>query len=378
MSFKPVFKKFEEEQLNDCLRQYETITDADVLNALRNPKPTIYDFIALTSDQAILHLEEIAQKSKKITSERFGKIIQLYAPLYFSSECSNNCSYCSFSMDNNIVRKTLTIEELRKEGKFLKNLGFSHILLVSGEDRRTITTDYIAECIHSLKDIFSSISIEIAPQDVDEYKIFAEAGCEGVTVYQETYNRQEYKKHHIAGKKRIFDYRIDTPDRACQAGMRNVGIGALFGLAQWKVEALSLFTHLTYLQKTYWRTFFSLAFPRLRDHVSEYNPPPENELSDVKLVQLICAFRICFNDTGIVLSTRENPTFRDQVFPLGITRMSAGSSTEVGGYTGEISKNEPQFQIEDHRSVQEVFTSIQGQGYDPVWKDWEGIMHARS
>lgn len=376
MSFKDVFKKFESEQLANCLNKYNNITDIDVLNALASAKPCIADFIALTSDAATPHLEQIAQKSKQITGERFGKVIQLYAPLYFSSECSNNCSYCSFSMDNDIVRKTLNMEELRREGKYLKKQGFSHILLVSGEDRKVITTDYIAECIHNLKDIFSSISIEIAPQDIDEYKIFAEAGCEGVTVYQETYNRQEYKKHHIAGKKRIFDYRIDTADRACLAGMRNIGIGALFGLAEWKVEALSIFTHLSYLQKTYWRTFFSVAFPRLRDHVSEYNPPPENELSDIKLVQLICAFRICFQDTGIVLSTRENPAFRDQVFPLGITRMSAGSSTEVGGYTGETSRNEPQFQIEDHRSVMEVYHSIEKLGYAPVWKDWEGLMHA--
>lgn len=376
MSFKNVFKSFEEEQLPYYLSKYEDISESDVWNALRTNNPGILDFIALTSDKAIEHLEAIAHRSKQITSERFGKVIQLYAPLYFSSECSNKCTYCSFSMDNDIVRKTLDMNELRRESKFLKQQGFSHILLVSGEDRKVITTEYIAECIQNVKEIFPSVSIEIAPQDTNEYKIFAEAGCEGVTVYQETYDRKEYKRHHVAGKKRIFDYRIDTADRACEAGMRQIGIGALFGLAQWKVEALSIFTHLTYLQKKYWRTFFSVAFPRLRAHVGEYNPPPEAELSDIKLVQLICAFRICFHDTGIVLSTRESPEFRDQVLSLGVTRMSAGSSTEVGGYTGETSKNEPQFQIEDHRSVAEVYSKIQELGYDPVWKDWEGLMHA--
>lgn len=376
MTFKEIFKRFEDEHLNNYLSSFDKIAEADVLHALEKPNKDIFDFIALLSDTAINHLEKIANYSQKITNERFGKSIQLYAPLYFSSECSNKCSYCSFSMDNNIVRKTLTIDELRREGKYLKNQGFSHILLVSGEDRRVITTDYIAECIHSLKDIFASISIEIAPQDIHEYQIFADAGCDGVTVYQETYNRTEYKKHHIAGKKRIFDYRIDTPDRACQAGMRNVGIGALFGLAPWKIEALSLFAHLSYLQKKYWKTFFTVAFPRLRDHVSEYKTLPEYELSDLKLVQMICAFRICFPDTGIVLSTREKSEFRDQVFSLGITRMSAGSSTEVGGYTGEVAKNEPQFQIEDHRSVNEVYHRIKELGYDPIWKDWESLMHA--
>lgn len=375
-TFKTIFKQYEETQLARDLALFETINETDVLNAIERPQRNITDFVALLSDVATPHLEAIALLSQKTTKERFGKTIQLYAPLYFSSECSNKCSYCSFSVDNKIVRKTLTIDELRREGKFLQQQGFSHVILVSGEDRRIITTEYIAECIHSLKDLFASVAIEVAPQDIKEYQIFAETGCDGVTVYQETYNREEYKKHHIAGKKRIFDYRIDTPDRACEAGMRNIGIGALFGLAPWKTEALSLFTHLSYLQKKYWKMAFTVAFPRLRDHVSQYKPLPEFELSDLKLVQMVCAFRLCFPDTGIVLSTRETPEFRDQVLSLGVTRMSAGSSTEVGGYTGEVEKNEPQFQISDHRSADEVYHRIKELGYDPVWKDWEGIMHA--
>ncbi|PCJ58318.1 MAG: 2-iminoacetate synthase ThiH [Planctomycetota bacterium] len=374
--YKNIFKEFEKNERPFYLNEYNRISDQQITSALQNPNPTIADFIALTSDKAIDHLEDIAHKSKRITEERFGKTIQLFSPLYFSSECSNKCTYCSFSMDNDIVRKTLTIPELMKEGQYLKNKGFSHVLLVAGEDNRVITTEYIVECIHSIKKIFPSVIIEIAPQNIEEYQIFAEAGCEGVTVYQETYDRDQYKLHHLGGKKRIFDYRIDTPDRACIAGMRNVAIGALFGLTHWQIDTLSIYHHLSYLQKKYWRTSFSIAFPRLRAHVGEYDPPPEYILNDTKLVQLICAFRICFPDTGIVLSTRESAVFRDQVFQLGITKMSAGSSTEVGGYTGDIPPNEPQFQLEDLRSAEEVAQSIKNLGYDPVWKDWEGTMHA--
>lgn len=374
--YKNLFKEFETNERPYYLKQYDTVTDNQIIQALNNKNPTIEDFIALTSDKGIEYLEELATKSKNITEERFGKTIQLFTPLYFSSECSNKCTYCSFSMDNDIVRKTLTIPELMKEGEFLKNKGFSHVLLVAGEDRRVITTEYVADCIHSIKKVFPSVTIEIAPQNIEEYQVFADAGCEGVTVYQETYDREQYKLHHLGGKKRIFDYRIDTPDRACQAGMRNVAIGGLFGLTKWQIDALSIFHHLSYLQKKYWRTSFSIAFPRLRAHVGEYNPPPEFVLNDTKLVQLICAFRICFPDTGIVLSTRESASFRDQVFKFGITKMSAGSSTEVGGYTGDIPPNEPQFQLEDLRSADEVANSIKEYGYDPVWKDWEGTMHA--
>lgn len=374
--FKDVFKNFEQIQLPYHLSQFDTITDDQIKQAIYNPNNSIEKFIALLSDKALDYIEEIAQASHAITNERFGKTIQLYAPLYFSSECSNKCTYCSFSMDNDIVRKTLTFEELHKEAIHLKKIGFQHVLLVSGEDRKVITNEYISECIRRCKEVFPSVTIEIAPQDIKEYELFANSGCEGVTVYQETYDRVAYKQHHVAGKKRLFDYRIDTADRACQAGMRNIAIGALFGLSSWKIEALSLFTHLKYLQKKYWRTHFSVAFPRLRDHVGTYHSSDATNLVDSKLAQLVCAFRLCFHDTGIVLSTRENPEFRDSMLPLGITRMSAGSSTEVGGYTGEVTPNEPQFQIEDLRPASEVYKRIKELGYDPIWKDWEGTMYA--
>jgi 2-iminoacetate synthase len=343
-------------------------TAADVERALSKNKRDIEDFKALISPAAAPYLEQMAQLSNKITQKRFGKTVQLYAPLYLSNECQNICNYCGFSYDNKIKRKTLAGMEILQEAEFLKKQGFEHVLLVTGEATKTVGVEYLKNAIRLLRPHFANISIEVQPLEEDEYKTLVAEGLYAVLVYQETYHKENYKLYHLKGKKSNFDYRLDTPDRLGNAGIHKIGLGVLIGLEDWRTDNFFTALHVGYLEKHFWQTRYSISFPRLRPASGLIEP--KSVITDKELVQLICAWRIFNEEIELSISTRENEFFRDHVIQLGATAMSAGSKTNPGGYTVEPESLE-QFEIDDSRSVAEVKQMIEGKGYKPVWKDWE-------
>ncbi|ETN94740.1 thiazole biosynthesis protein ThiH [Zhouia amylolytica AD3] len=353
---------------DDTMQSILGKTAVDVQHALNSKKRTLEDFKALISPAAKPYLEEMAQLSSLITKKRFGNTMHMYAPLYLSNECQNICTYCGFSLTNKIPRRTLTDEEILKEAAFLKAKGYDHILLVTGEANRTVGVDYLNNAIQLIRSQFSNISIEVQPLDQNEYELLASNGLYAVLVYQETYHREEYKKHHPKGKKSNFDYRLETPDRLGKAGMHKIGLGALFGLEDWRADSFFTALHLKYLQKTYWKTKYSISFPRLRPFSGGLEP--KVEMTDTDLVQLICAYRLLDEDVELSISTREREVFRDHIVQLGITSMSAESKTNPGGYTIDKQSLE-QFEISDERSTETISQMLKSQNIEPVWKDWE-------
>ncbi|KAB2653063.1 MAG: 2-iminoacetate synthase ThiH [Verrucomicrobia bacterium] len=393
-------------------RSLETSSTA-ARQLLTKDKLSLADFAALISPAAAGLLEPLSRRSQQVTQQRFGKVIRLFAPLYLSNECINNCKYCGFSRDNAILRVTLSVEEVRREARALAAQGFRNILLVAGEHPKFVSNGYMAECVAALHEEIPSVSLEVGPMETEEYRPMVAAGADGLVVYQETYDRAIYDDMHTAGPKKNFDWRLETPERAYDAGFRRLGIGALFGLADWRYEALSVAAHADYLLKNCWKAQVTLSLPRLRPCAGEFEPL--THLSDRELVQLVCAFRLMFPDVGLVLSTREPAKLRDGLFPLGITLISAGSHTEPGGYTGAGKENihqtvrgriieagssewavgressqdgssvaspqqtknttaTGQFNIADDRSPEEVAKLIQSLGYEPVWKDWDAAL----
>lgn len=348
-------------------------TELDVRLALQKHKRTLEDFKALVSPAAQNFLEPMAQLSHRLTQRRFGKTIQMYAPLYLSNECQNICTYCAFSLDNKIPRKTLNGTELLQEVEVLKQMGYDHVLLVTGEANKTVGTAYLQQALQLIRAHFSSISMEVQPLEQEDYELLRGEGLNTVLVYQETYHKDNYKQYHTKGKKSNFYYRLETPDRLGKAGIHKIGLGTLIGLEDWRTEAFFTALHLQYLEKTYWRTRYSVSFPRLRpieQAGQEQHKDFERYMSDRELVQLICAYRLLDEELEISLSTREEERFRDHIIPLGITSMSAGSKTNPGGYAVAPQSLE-QFDISDERSPEEMAAVIRANGYEPVWKDWD-------
>ena len=345
--------------------------------------------IAPKSDPA---LEAMAQEADRITRRNFGKTMRMFAPLYLSNECINNCQYCGFSRDNPILRVTLTIDQVRREAEHLAKQGFRNILLVAGEHPKFVSDGYLEDCIQAIRSFIPTVALEVGPMEAPEYARMVNAGAEGLVVYQETYDPAVYRELHTAGPKKNFDWRLDCPERAYQGGYRRIGIGALFGLADWHTEVFGLAAHLEHLYRHCWKASFTVSFPRMRPAAGEFKP--KFFLPDREFVQLISAFRITFPEVGIVLSTREPAALRDAILPIDITSMSAGRHTEPGGYTGEgqhdlhltvkgrrvelatdtsCSKKQAteQFGIADHRTPAEISSMLRQKGFDPVWKDWD-------
>jgi len=346
------------------------------------------DLISPKSDH---ELEAMAQASRSLTLQNFGRTMRLFAPLYLSNECINNCRYCGFSRDNPILRVTLEVDEVIAEAQHLARQGFRQILLVAGEHPKFVSRDYLAECVRSLVPAFSSISIEVGPMETEDYVRIVEAGAEGLVVYQETYNRGVYAEMHTAGPKRDFNFRLDCAERGYAAGFRRLGIGALIGLSRWQDEAIALAAHLEYLFRHCWQAQITVSLPRLRPAAGGFRPL--FSITDRELAQLVCALRIVFPQLGIVLSTRERALLRDSLALIGVTMMSAGSHTEPGGYTrqgrkhlhktvrgriaapeyqdGEDQLATGQFEISDERSPAEIAAVLRRRGLEPVWKDWD-------
>ena len=353
-------------------KRLEATTTSDVEKALSEPAGSYHfeKLAALISPAAENYLEQMAQLAHQLTIQRFGRTIRLYAPLYLSNYCINSCRYCGFNKDNKFRRTRLTIAQALQEAEVIASEGFRDILLVSSEDRNFISIKYLTELAGKLRNKFSSISIEVYPMSTAEYAQLFNAGIEGVTLYQETYNRQAYHYYHPAGPKSDYDDRLNTPDKIASAGMREVGLGVLLGLKNWHVEVLALAEHAHYLIKRYWRSHISFSFPRLRPAYAVTDSQFESLISDRNFVQMIMALRLCFADTGLVLSTREGSQLRDHLIKLGITKLSAGSKTNPGGYSG-CSEAIKQFEIDDNRDPAQVAAMIKQAGFEPVWKDWD-------
>jgi 2-iminoacetate synthase len=373
--FKEVFDTYDREEIK---KNISAKTGADVISALQKEKRTLEDFKALISPAAAPYLEQMAQLSHSLTQKRFGRTLQMYVPLYLSNECQNICTYCAFSYDNKIKRKTLSDDEILKEVEVIKQMGYDHVLLVTGEANQTVGVEYLQHAIQLIRPHFSNISIEVQPLDQNEYEILLAEGLNTVLVYQETYHKENYKIHHPKGKKSNFDYRLETPDRLGKAGVHKIGLGVLIGLEDWRTDCFFTALHLDYLEKTYWQTKYSISFPRLRpielgNAESSAMKDFAEFMTDKELVQLICAYRIFNEEVELSLSTRESEKFRNHVIKLGITSISAGSKTNPGGYAVEPQSLE-QFEISDERSPAEIAHIIKQQGYEPVWKDWDRVI----
>lgn len=349
-------------------------TSADVRLALArvNSGLNLDDLAALLSPAAAPFLEEMAQLSHQRTVERFGRTMLLYAPLYLTNVCGNVCTYCGFSAINRIARKALNEAEILAEAAVLQAYGFDHVLLVTGESPR-YGFDYLREALRLLRPRFASLSMEVQPLEQAEYAALAAEGLSAVLVYQESYNPVVYAAQHVKGPKADMAYRLDTPDRLGRAGVKKIGLGALYGLSDWRTESWFVGLHLRYMEQQHWRTRYSISFPRLRPHAgaaSDLQPINERDL-----VQAACAFRLFSQEVELALSTRESAAFRNHAVRLGFTTMSAGSRTDPGGYAGQVLSLK-QFEINDERSPAEMAQLLRSQGYDPVWKDWDASYDA--
>lgn len=345
---------------------------ADVMAAMSSASPGIREFAALISPAAGLCLEQLAQRAQLLTRKHFGRTISLYVPLYLSNYCNGGCVYCGFSSDRKQPRRKLSPVELKAEITALKQKGFEDVLLLTGERTATAGFDYLLNCVKTASGVFHNITVESFAMTAEEYGRLAKAGCTGITLYQETYERKLYAELHRWGEKRDYEYRLAAPARALSAGMRGVGLGVLLGLGDPYSEAICLFQHALHLRKTFWKAGIALSFPRICAQYGGFKP--KHEVDDQLLARLIFAFRICFSDMPLVLSTRERAEFRDGIAGLGISRMSAASKTTVGGYDHTLNDAEKgQFDVSDTRGVDKFCADMRKKGLEPVFKNWESV-----
>lgn len=363
-SFYDVWKQLSWDDMT--LKLYSSNAD-DVERALNKNRLNNDDFMALLSPSAERYLPALAERSQMLTRQRFGNTLQLFIPLYLSNLCANDCSYCGFSMSNRLKRKTLSVTEIEQECRAIKAKGFDTILIVTGEHETKVGIEYFRQAMPIIKRYFSYVMFEVQPLSTSEYKQLKGLGLDAVMVYQETYSSLTYSQHHLKGKKRDFRWRLETPDRLGASGMDKIGLGSLIGLEDWRIDSTFTAIHLDYMRKRYWRSRYSLSFPRLRPCTGGVSSV--KDMTNKQLVQLICAYRLRFPDVELSLSTREEQSLRDGLFSLGVTSVSAESKTQPGGYANENEELE-QFSIDDGRSVNEVANAIKAKGLQPVWTDW--------
>ena len=366
MSFLNQIESYPADKLKERI---ESFSGSDIDTALGSERVGLDEFARLLSPKiSDSQLEQLAGRSHRLTTQRFGRTIQLYAPLYLSNECHNGCKYCGFSADNSLYRKTLNREEIAREAAMLHEQEFRHILLLTGEAPEAAGIDYLESAVKQIGPMFGSIAIEVFPMETDEYQRMVAAGVDGLTLYQETYDRELYTELHPYGPKSDYEFRLTAPERAAAAGFRRVGLGSLLGLGDFLTDTFYTGLHALYIARHFWRTQVTIGFPRIKPATGGYTP--RTEISDRQLTQLICALRLLIPDAGLVLSTRENAELRNNLLPLGITQMSAGSCTAPGGYAGDDHEGE-QFSISDHRTPKEFSLQLKKFGYEAVWKDWD-------
>lgn len=346
-------------------------TVEDVRRAMESESPGEAEFAALISPGARPLLEELAARAQSLTRHHFGRTVTLYIPLYLSDFCSGGCVYCGFAADRRQARSKLGVAEVRRELEAIKAMGFEEVLLLTGERTAHADLPYLREAVQEAASRFSAVTIEAFPMKVEEYRVLVEAGAVGVTLYQETYDPVAYDAMHRWGPKKDYGHRLDAPNRILAGGMRTVGIGTLLGLSDPYADAISLFRHARYLQRTFWQAGVSISFPRVCPQEGGYQPP--FLVSDPMLAQFIYAFRLCLPDTPLVLSTREAPRFRDGMAGVGINKMSIASRTTVGGYDTPVREAAGQFSVNDDRDVATFCAMLRGKGLEPVFKNWDKV-----
>lgn len=355
---------------NETTERIMAKTDADVRRALGKQHPDIDDFMAMISPAADKYLEPMARLSRKITRERFGNTINMFIPIYITNSCANSCVYCGFHVQNKMARTILTEDEIVREYEAIKKLGpFDNLLILTGENPAKAGVDYIARALDLAKPYFNNLQIEVMPLDTKDYALLRNHGLNGVICFQETYNEARYKVYHPRGPKSNYEWRINGYDRMGMAGVHKIGMGALIGLEDWRTEVAMLAIHLRYLEKTYWRTQYSVNFPRMR-RAENGGFQPNVEMTDRELAQVTFAMRIFDHDVDISFSTRETPEVRNNMATLGVTTMSAESHTDPGGYVCYPNALE-QFHVSDERKAVEVERDLKALGMEPVWKNWD-------
>lgn len=363
MSFYDIWQQLDWDALG---REIMATTPQQVEQALARPKRGLQEFAALISPAAEAYLTPMAQQAERLTRQRFGQGVSMYLPLYLTNLCANDCSYCGFSMSNKLKRKVLDEAEVRAECLVIQQMGYESLLLVTGEHESKGGMAYFRRMLPVVKPYAAYLMMEVQPLATEEYRELIELGLDAVMVYQETYHEPTYDQHHLRGKKQDMRWRMETPDRLGEAGIDKMGLGALLGLADWRTDSLMLAHHLSYLRKSYWRSRYSLSFPRLRPCTGGFNP--DHPMTDKQLIQLICAWRLLDPELELSLSTRESAAFRDGVIPLGITSVSAGSKTQPGGYA-EARPELEQFAINDDRSAPNVAAAIKARGLEVIWHE---------
>ncbi len=353
----------------DLEKSFKLASSAAIQDILLQDNLNLTQFVSLLSGEAQNNLESMAQKAQAVTRRHFGNVVQLYTPMYLSNYCDNSCLYCGFNLNNDIKRRTLTLEEVEKEAQLISSSGLKHILILTGESRAKSPVSYIQDCVRLLKKYFTSISLEVYSLTEDEYAQLVDQGVDGLTIYQEVYDEQLYAKMHVSGPKKDYRFRLDAPERGAQAKLRSISIGTLLGLGDWRREIFFLGLHAKYLQDNFPDVEIGISVPRIQPQVSGFKPLCQ--VSDENIVQIILALRLFLPRLSITISTRENPEFRENLLSLGVTRMSAGSNTSVGGRTFCRKDEQPsQFEIQDQRNVTQIKAAIESKGYQPVSKDW--------
>lgn len=361
--------ELEKYQAFDYQRFFTQATKKQILAIISKNKLSVMDYLTLLSPKAEECLEEIAQRANEVTIQQFGKTMQLFTPMYIANYCINQCVYCGFNCKNQLTRRKLTMKEIEKEGEWIAKTGLKHVLVLTGESPIHSSVDYIVEAVNTLKKFFTGISIEVYSLTEDDYCRAVKNGVDGMTIFQEVYDKEIYKGLHLAGPKRDYEFRLDAPERACRAGLRTVNIGALLGLNDWRKEAFLTGVHADYLQRKYSEVEIAVSTPRMRPHTGGFSP--RVTVSDKNIVQYIAAYRLFMPRSGITLSSRESFTLRNHLTKIGVTKMSGGVTTAVGGHSkGEEAS---QFDISDHRSVAEMAQMLYNQGYQPIYKDWQVV-----
>ena len=328
----------------------------------------IEDMLLLLSPVATELLEDMARRAHGEHLRHFGRAVNFFTPLYISDHCTNQCSYCGFNARNRQERHHLSVEEIVREAEAIAQSGLSHVLLLTGDARRLASPGYIAEAAGAVRCLMASVHAEVYAMTREEYALLFAHGVDGITLFQESYNRELYARLHPAGPKRDFVFRLEAPGRAAAAGMRSLGIGALLGLDEWRCDAFYTALHAHWLQSLWPSVECSVSVPRLRPSGAQFTDI--RPVADRDMAQYISALRCFMPRLGITLSTRESAELRDNLLPLGVSRMSAGVSTAVGTRAGGHA-GDGQFRIADTRSVRELSDDLARMGYQAVLKDWE-------
>lgn len=370
------YSVLQEWKRRDVLPQIEATPPSVVHSILEDEAGgTPERLMALLSPAAEPFLERMARKAQGETLRHFGRTIQLFTPIYISNYCANRCLYCGFSASNIFDRLQLSPEQLEDEAKAIAATGLRQVLVLTGDALKKATPAYIANSLEILRRYFPALGLEIYAMTEAEYAELVAAGADSLTIYQETYDEALYAGLHISGPKKDFLFRLGAPERAARAGVRAVNVAALLGLDDWRRDVFFTGLHAWWLRRRYPHLEIGVSLPRLRpckgDENLTYTP---RTVEDRHLVQALLALRIFLPEVGITISTRESASFRDQLVPLGVTRLSAGVTTAVGGHVVQDEENVPQFAISDDRSVDAVAAMLQGKGYQPVYKDWEPLL----